>query len=248
MSRPSRVRAYGQNMPLVDVFPFPLYKSSAPTVTDKDFEIGQKWVYKASASTRQIYEFGGLASSGNAIWCLTSPGASEVDVLGASSGDASVSPSAGMITLDGTSGQITATGSNSGASITFSLPSAITCPGSLTTTTTLTATAGAITATNGNLAVGTAGNGLVIKEGSNARSGTATLSSGTIAVSNTSVTSNTRIHVSRQGINSSTALGSLTVVSNPSTGFTITSVSATTPTNTITGDTSIVHWFLVEHS
>jgi hypothetical protein len=67
-------------------------------------------------------------------------------------------------------------------------------------------------------------------------------------VSNTSVTSNTRIHVSRQGINSSTALGSLTVVSNPSTGFTITSVSATTPTNTITGDTSIVHWFLVEHS
>jgi hypothetical protein len=103
-----------------------------------------------------------------------------------------------------------------------------------------------ITGTTSNFIIGTAGNGLQIKEGSNARMGTATLSTGTVTVSNTSVTANTRIFISRYSINGSTALGTLSVGTvAASTSFIIDSrktADATVETN----DISIVHWLLVE--
>jgi hypothetical protein len=158
MARPSRFRAYGQNKPLIDVFPFPIYQDRAPTTTDTDFEIGQVWVHNVSVSVRNVYIFAGINSSTHlAIWSLTSPGTSEVDVLGASSGDASVSPAVGKITIDGTANQVVATGDNALAKITLSLPSAVTFPGSASATTSLSATttvvAGTgITSTTGNIA------------------------------------------------------------------------------------------------
>ncbi|MCX4750890.1 glycosyl hydrolase family 28-related protein [Kitasatospora sp. NBC_01287] len=87
------------------------------------------------------------------------------------------------------------------------------------------------------LICGSAGAGLAIAEGSNARSGTATLAAGTVTVSNTSVTANTRIQLTIQSpggtvgapyVNARTA----------STSFTIKSTSAS--------DTSVVAWLLVE--
>ncbi len=64
--------------------------------------------------------------------------------------------SSGLVTsITGTANQITASAST--GAVTLSLPSAITTPGSLTATTTLTATSGAITATSGDVVI-TSGN------------------------------------------------------------------------------------------
>lgn len=77
----------------------------------------------------------------------------------------------------------------------------------------------------GNVLANTAGNGFRAKEGSNAKQGIATLSSGTIVVSNTSVTANSRIFLTPQDNNT---VGSLRVSARTvSTSFTITSSSNT---------------------
>jgi len=103
----------------------------------------------------------------------------------------------------------------------------------------------AITSEIGNLVFATAGTGIKIKEGSNARMGTATLSSGTVTVSNTSVTANTRFSVSRVGKGSSTAIGALDVGAVTSlTSFVINALKADATTET--GDLSVVHWILFE--
>jgi hypothetical protein len=82
----------------------------------------------------------------------------------------------------------------------------------------------------------TAGKGLRIKEGSNARMGTSTLAAGTIVVANTSVTANTRVLYSRM-VTGGTP-GHLSIVLNAGVGFTINSSSGT--------DTSSVAWMLLE--
>lgn len=116
-----------------------------------------------------------------------------------------------------------------------------------TTTTTLGAT-GNVTVTSGDVIVATAGKGLKIKEGSNARMGTATLVSGTVTVSNTSVTASSRILLSRYSAGASTALGILSVGTvAASTSFIINALKeadATVQTN----DVSVVHWVLLEPS
>ncbi len=103
-----------------------------------------------------------------------------------------------------------------------------------------------ITASSANIIAATAGKGVQIKEGSNARMGTATLSSGTVTVSNTSLTANTRIFLSRYAPSTSTALGILSVGTvSASTSFVINALKeadATVQTN----DVSVVHWMLVE--
>lgn len=87
------------------------------------------------------------------------------------------------------------------------------------------------------LNVGTAGGGVAVKEGANARMGVATLVAGTVTVANTSVTANTRIFLTAQ--TSGAAPGALRVSGRtPGTSFTITSTSGT--------DTSQVAYFLVE--
>lgn len=95
----------------------------------------------------------------------------------------------------------------------------------------------ALLVTDGDFAVNTAGKGLKVKEGSNARMGTSTLVAGAVVVSNTSVTANTRIILTSQ-VDGGTP-GFLRVSTRTaSTSFTITSSSGT--------DTSTVAWMLVE--
>lgn len=84
----------------------------------------------------------------------------------------------------------------------------------------------------GNLLISTVGKGLRVKEGSNAKQGVATLSSGTVTVSNNSVTSNSRIFVSGGSLNSSTAIGALSVP-------TITNGTSFVITSYIPGGTSV---------
>jgi len=114
-------------------------------------------------------------------------------------------------------------------------------PGSLTTDGYLVMGAGQsngnFTAFGGDLVVGSAGKGFQVKEGSNARMGTATLVAGTVVVANTSVTANTRIFLMSQ--TSGAAPGSLRISARTAgTSFTISSTSGT--------DTSVVAYFLME--
>lgn len=99
--------------------------------------------------------------------------------------------------------------------------------------------AGGTVAINGNFVLNTAGNGIQIKAGSNARIGTGTLSGGTLAVANTSVTANTRVFLTDTS-GSTTNVGSLTVVTSAGVGFTVTS--------TIAIDTSTFNWLLIEQN
>jgi hypothetical protein len=73
----------------------------------------------------------------------------------------------------------------------------------------------------GNIDISTIGAGLKVAEGSNAKQGVATLSSGTVLVSNTSVTATSRIQLTAQDNNSTGALR--VSARTPFTSFTITS-------------------------
>ena len=88
------------------------------------------------------------------------------------------------------------------------------------------------------LNLGTAGGGVAIKEGANARQGVSTLVGGTVDVANTSVTANTRVDTFRQEAGGT--LGHLSIAKNAGVGFTINSSSAT--------ETSNVGWVLFEPS
>lgn len=90
--------------------------------------------------------------------------------------------------------------------------------------------------TEGDLICDVTGKGLKVKEGSNARMGTATLVAGTVTVSNTSVTANTRIVLTRSTAGGT--VGHLSYTISAGASFTINSSSAS--------DTSTVNWLLAE--
>lgn len=93
----------------------------------------------------------------------------------------------------------------------------------------------------GDIGLTTAGNGLYVKEGSNAALGTATLSAGTVVVSTTKVTTTSRIFLTAQSLGTVTLGQGLAVSARTAgTSFTILSQSAI--------DTSVVAWFIVEPS
>lgn len=75
----------------------------------------------------------------------------------------------------------------------------------------------------GNVKLGTAGNGIYVKEGTNGCMGTGTLSGGTLVVSTTKVTANSRIFLSDQG-GTITNIGSLYISARSAgTSFTVSS-------------------------
>ncbi len=91
----------------------------------------------------------------------------------------------------------------------------------------------------GDLKVGTAGKGLFVKEGSNAKQGVATLVLGTAVVSNTSVTANSRIQLTAQSLGTVTVPSALAVSARTaSTSFTILASDLT--------DTSVVAYEIFE--
>lgn len=88
-----------------------------------------------------------------------------------------------------------------------------------------------------NISISTAGYGLKIKEGSNAKMGTSVLVAGTVTVSNTSVTATSRIMLTAQ--DNGGTIGFLSISARTAaTSFTILSSSAL--------DTSTVAWMIVE--
>lgn len=89
----------------------------------------------------------------------------------------------------------------------------------------------------GDVRVGTAGKGLFIKEGSNAKMGTAVLVGGTVTVSTTAVGTNSRIFLCSNVDGGTPGFLRVTTITN-ATSFVITSSSGT--------DTSTVAWIIID--
>ncbi len=92
---------------------------------------------------------------------------------------------------------------------------------------------------NGNLSIGAVGTGLQVKEGSNAKQGTATLVGGTVTIPNASVTANSRIFLTIQSLGTVITPSALGITARtPGASFTISSSAST--------DTSTVAWEIFE--
>lgn len=117
------LRAYCVDQPLVDVPHLPVHKTRAPTATDRDFAIGDSWIYKSDADNATQYNFGGLDSNQDAIWILSGPGSSEVDTIQGDSGGA-IAPTAGNIVIAGGT-NVTTVGTSGPGTITINLDAAI---------------------------------------------------------------------------------------------------------------------------
>lgn len=183
-----------------------------------------------------IYASGGVVNN-QAVWIA----------LGSSSGDVltinNLNPTSGNITVAGTSNQIGV--ANAGSTVTLSLPVAVTAPGSLATTTTLTA-ATDISATAGNISVSGAGKALRCKGGAVTDFiGQATLVAGTVTVANTNIAATDRIFLAVANINTSTKVGHLTYSINAGVDFTIKAVEQNTPANAEPQDVSTISYFIV---
>lgn len=191
-------RIYGVGQALFSVLPPPLPFENAPTVNQTDYEIGQV-VYTPPKAPTAFYIYGG---SGSWIQLVSNSGA--------------------IVAVAGTTGQVSV--ATTSGTATVSLPTALVAPGSVTASTTLTATSGAITASNGNLVLGTAGNKLMIATGANASVGvTAAMSAGVVTTANTSVTTSSIILYARA--TGGGTQGNVEISAQTTGSFTLTSTS-----------------------
>jgi hypothetical protein len=187
-----------------------------------------------------------FAGSGSTLTGTITPGAALVATIN------SLTPTAGNIIIAGTANQV-AVGS-AGSTVTLSTPATFIAPGSIAATTTVTATLGNITATNGNIVRGTAGNKDVYTSvastptaGANS-AGTVTLTGGTATITTTAVTAASQIRLYRQGIGATgaAALGILTLGTvTPATSFVIRAVQAADATALQASDVSVIGWEIV---
>lgn len=210
--------------------------TAAPSSAATGVAVGTIAVNTTASSAYMAVKNTGI--NGTVTWAAIGGATTDVNTLTPDSGTTPVVPTGGTISLKGTSNQITSVGGTN--QITFALASALTAPGSVTATTTLTATLGAITATNGNLVLGTAGNKLSIATGANASCGTSAALSGTpgtITISTTAVTASSLIFLSRN-----TPGGTLGNLSAP-----VGSIVAGTSfvINSDANETSTVNWWIV---
>lgn len=143
-------------------------------------------------------------------------------VTGAASASTTVTAGTG---ITATTGNIAASSGN------------VTASGGVTGGTGVTATTGDITATAGSFVAGTAGQGLEVKTGSNARIGTLTLNGATpVPVSTTAVTADSAIFLTVKTVGGTPAF-SWVSDRTPATSFTVTGTAS---------DTSVLNWFIVE--
>jgi hypothetical protein len=192
-----------------------------------------------------------FAGAGSTLTGSITPGTALVSTIAGSSGG-NRSPTAGNIILAQTPNQILTSGS--GSTITFSLSTNLIAPGSVAATTSLTATLGNITATNGNLVLGTAGNKIVSSSvGSSASAGAnsfgkVTLVGGTVVVATSAVTASSIIMLSRQsvGATGAAALGTLSVGTiSAGVSFVINAWSAADATSLQASDVSSIGWMII---
>lgn len=197
------------------------YQTHAPSTTDINFAIGTIWIW-----------------TGNGVWILLSQSVS-VGVTTSNWVQLTTS-TGGVLSVTGTANEITAT--TTAGAVTLSIPSTFVAPGSIASTTTITsgtgitATTGNITATNGNLVLGTAGNKLSIATGSNASVGvSAAMTTGAVTVATTACDASSIILYSRATTGGT--VGQVSITAQSGTGFTLTSSSGT--------ETSTFNWQII---
>lgn len=224
------------------------YARRNPTSTDVAYVKGTLWLNLATP-TAFMY------SGASGVWIALGSGASGGVVT-----INSLSPTAGNIIIAGTANQITV--SSSGSTVTLSVPSTFIAPGSIASTTTvtagtalvattsvtagtsITATLGNITATNGNHVYGTAGNkqiyssvGSTTTAGANS-AGSVALVGGTATVATTAVGASSLIRLTVQALGTvTTAKAVAATAKTAGVSFVITSADAT--------DTSTIFWEIV---
>jgi hypothetical protein len=101
----------------------------------------------------------------------------------------------------------------------------------------MTATLGNITATNGNLVMGTAGNKIIVPTGSNASAGTSGVMSGTpgaVTVATTACSGTAKIFYCRATTGGTP--GNVSITAQDGTGFTLTSTG---------NETSTFNWWII---
>ena len=221
--------AFGNRPEGVEV---PTIQSRAPTSSDWNYPIGKRWVNKVSGSEYVLASVVGSAGVNTATWTLLGSGGT-LNTLTTSDTNV-VTPSSGNINLVQGSNILT---TGSGANATIALVSSPSVSGSLTAGTTITATLGAITATNGNVVLGTAGNKIVIATGANASVGTSGAMSGTpgaVTVATTASSATAKIFYSRATTGGTP--GQVSITAQDGTGFTLTSTG---------NETSTFNWWII---
>lgn len=179
---------------------------------------------------------GVLIGEGTSSIVATAVGATGTVLSGNTGADPTFQALSGLAvtSIAGTANQITASAAT--GSVTLSTPATFIAPGSIDATTTVTATLGAITATNGNLVLNTAGNKVVIATGANASVGTSdAMTAGAVIVATTACSATAKIFYSRATTGGTT--GDVSITAQDGTGFTLTSTSNT--------ETSTFNWWII---
>jgi hypothetical protein len=196
----------------------PVIATRDPAATDVQYPIGKRWINSTTDTEFSLTSQTALGGYVSSVWtALGGTGVAISNVLGTAD-EVDVSVVGGVATL--------------------SIPATFIAPGSIEATTTLTATLGDITATDGNLVLGTAGNKIEIATGADASVGTVSLIAGTATVSTTAVSASSKIFVTVGTLGTVVAPQAMyvdAIVAN--TSFDITSADAT--------DTSEVNWLII---
>lgn len=185
------------------------------------YQISQQWL---NTTTDTFFEYAGSGS-----WIVLGGSSADVNTIN------NLSPTAGNITIAGTTNRVNV--SSTGSTVTLTLPNTVSGLTGVSANT-LTAASGAITATNGNLVLATAGNKLSIATGANASVGSVALVAGTKTVTTTAVSASSLIFVT-VGALGTVAVPKAMKVSNIVAG---TSFDITSADNT---DTSTVNWLII---
>lgn len=149
------------------------------------WKVGQIWINTSSNTAYILTSIASSAGVTTPTWTLLESASGALNTLTGDTGTAT--PVANNVKISGTASEITTAAS--GSTVTLSIPSAFVAPGSVTATTTLTATLGNITATAGNFVSTAAGNGLVLNSGTASGTTTATLNgrSGQVTITTPSI-------------------------------------------------------------
>ena len=221
----------------IDLHSHPLFIPAmrAPSTQDL-YPAGTQWM-DGSVSPKIIYQ-----TTGGGVWiadATINPTFTTLTVTGLSTLGALTQVGTTNINASGSAVTTIGTGGTGAVNIGNATGNTV-VTGSLRTTTTLTATLGNITATNGNLVLGTAGNKLNITTGANASVGVSAALDGAspsqLVVATTAVTASSLIFLSYAtagGTQGSLSIG--TVVAG--TSFQIKSSA--------NGDTSTVNWLII---
>lgn len=213
----------------------------APTASDRRYKLGTTWIDRPN---NQAYLLTNV-SAGVANWAqgssggtatvmstlYTAPAATDLDITVPTGQD-------GVVKLGDAAGsnKLSVTDSADAEVLAVDSNGAVTASGAVSSA--------------GNVVMSAVATQLVMNGGAATDFiGQATLASGTATVLNTNIKSGDRIFLTRADLNSASALGELTVTAQTaSTSFVITAIDASDGSSTITGDTSIVNYFIVSQT